>query len=173
VEARRALSVDAAIYRKTEKGKREVAERAFGLDGQLRRLLIMVDGQRGAEELSVYVRAGELEGSLEKLLAEGYVDAVGAEEADPDRVARAPAANDPVVFAGIKIKAMTELRARMRGRLASLGEMLVEEINACPDPLALREKLRTMEDSLTRVLGPEEGVALARSIGAELTRLVP
>jgi hypothetical protein len=61
----------------------------------------------------------------------------------------------------------------MRGRLASLGEMLVEEINACPDPLAMREKLRTIEESLARLLGAEEAVALARSIGAELTRLVP
>jgi len=173
VEARRALSVQDAIYRKTDKGKREVAERAFGLDSHLRRLLIMIDSQRGAEELSVYVRAGEFESALERLIADGYIETAGAEEAGPDRVARAPAANDPVVFAGIKIRAMTEIRGRMRGRLASLAEMLVEEINACPDPLALREKLRTMEESLTRLLGPEEGVALARSIGAELTRLVP
>jgi len=77
------------------------------------------------------------------------------------------------VFAGIKIKAMTEIRAHMRGRLASLGEMLVAEINACEEPLALREKLRTLEESLVRLRGPEEGVALARSIGAELTRLAP
>ena len=173
MEARRALSVQDAIYRKTDKGKREVAERAFGLDSHLRRLLIMIDSQRGAEELSVYVRAGEFESALERLIADGYIETAGAEEAGPDRVARAPAANDPVVFAGIKIRAMTEIRGRMRGRLASLAEMLVEEINACPDPLALREKLRTMEESLTRLLGPEEGVALARSIGAELTRLVP
>jgi hypothetical protein len=59
MDAQRALSVEnAAIYRKTDKGKREVAERAFGLDSHLRRLLIMIDGQRGLEELSVYVRAG-------------------------------------------------------------------------------------------------------------------
>ena len=165
--------MDPALYQKTDKGKQEVAERTFGLDSHLRRLLIMVDGQRSTEELSVYVRAGEYEAALEKLLAEGFIEPAGAEDADPERVARAPAANDPVVFAGIKIKAMTEIRGRMRGRLASLGEMLVAEINACPDPLALREKRRTLEESLVRLLGPEEGVALARSIGAELTRLAP
>jgi hypothetical protein len=49
--------------------------------------------------------------------------------------------------------------------------MLVQEINACPTPLAMREKLRTLEESLTRLLGPEEGVALARKVGGELTRL--
>ena len=158
------------IYRKTEKGKREVAERSPQLEGHARRLLIMIDGQRGREELSVYVRAGEFENTLNRLLSEGYVDRVEAEEVDPDRVARAPAANDPAVFAGIKAQATSEIRARMQGRLA---EMLVEEINACQDPLALREKLRTLEESLTKLLGPEESVALARKIGAELTRLNP
>jgi len=162
-----------AIYRKTEKGKLEVAERPGGLEGHARRLLIMIDGQRGHAELSVYVRAGEFENTLARLVAEGFVEQIGAEDIDPDRVARVPAANDPVVFAGIKIQAMAEIRTHMRGRLASLGEMLVDEINACGDPLALREKLRTLEDSLAKVLGPEEGVALARRIGAELTRLIP
>jgi hypothetical protein len=165
--------VEGAIYRKTEKGKQEVADRALGLESHARRLLIIVDGRRDANELSVYIRAGEFEATLRKLIEEGYIEEIGAGEADPGRVPRAPAANDPVVFAGIKIQAMTELRSRMRGRLASLGELLVEEINACHDPLELREKLRTLEDSLTRLLGAEDGVALARRIGAELTRLIP
>jgi hypothetical protein len=179
VEAHRALNalrfpVDiAAIYRKTDKGKREVAERSSALEGHARRLLIMVDGQRNSSELSVYVRAGEFEGTLERLLAEGYIEELGAGETDPDHVPRAPAANDPVVFAGIKIQAMTELRNRMRGRLAPMADLLIEEINACASALELRDKLRKLEESLTRLLGAEEGVALARRIGAELTRLIP
>ena len=164
---------NAAIYRKTEKGKREVAERALGLDGHVRRLLILVDGQRSTEELSVFVRAGEFESTLERLRADGFIEAVGAGEVKPGSVARAPAANDPVVFAGVKIKAMTEIRSGMRGRLGAVADMLIEEINACPTPLALREKLRGLEETLTRLLGPDEGVALARRIGGELTRLVP
>ena len=68
---------DLAIYRKTDKGKREVAGRALGLESHLRRLLIMIDGQRDAAELSVYVRAGELEGALARLVAQGFVETVG------------------------------------------------------------------------------------------------
>jgi hypothetical protein len=161
----------AAIYRKTAKGKQEVDGHASGLDPHARRLLIMIDGQRDSTELSVYVRAGEFERTLERLLAEGFIE--GAGEPDPDRIVRVPAANDPVVFAGIKIQAMTEIRTGMRGRLASLAEVMVEEINACQTPLEMREKLRTLEESLTKILGPGEGVALARRIGAELTRLEP
>ena len=159
----------ASIYRKTEKGKQEVSERPHVLDGQARRLLIMVDGQRNSAELAVYVRAGEFEGTLERLLAEGYVEPATG-EAEPGHVARAPAADDPEIFTGIRIWAETEIRSRISGRMADL---LVEEIDACGSALELREKLRTLEDSLKRLLGEDDGIALARRIGAELTRLAP
>jgi hypothetical protein len=54
-----------------------------------------------------------------------------------------------------------------------MADLLVGEIEACASALALREKLRTLEESLTRLLGPEEGVAFARRVGVELTRLAP
>lgn len=158
----------ASIYCKTDKGKEEVSGRSHGLEGQARRLLIMIDGQRSSAELAVYVRAGEFEGTLERLLAEGYVEAAG--EADPGRVARAPAADDPEVFTGLRIWAETEIRTRISGRMADL---LVEEIDGCTSALELRGKLRAIEESLKRLLGEEEGVALARRIGMELTRLAP
>jgi hypothetical protein len=162
---------DTAIYRKTDKGKQEVADRASGLETHVRRLLILIDGQRDVAELSVYVRAGEFESSLARLVAEGLVE--GADSLDPGRVAKVPAANDPTVFAGIKIRAMTEIRARIRGRLTPLADLLVDEINNCPTPLELRDKLRKLEATLVQLVGQAEGVALARSIGGELTQLVP
>jgi hypothetical protein len=163
------LRGDIAIYRKTDKGKQEVADHAFGLESQARRLLIMIDGERDAVELSVYVRAGELESSLARLVAEGFAEPLGAGEMDPGRVARTLAANDPVVFAGIKIRAMTEIRARA----GPTSDLLVAEINRCSTRLALRKKLRSLEDALVRLMGRAEGVALARRIGGELTRLTP
>ena len=163
---------DPAIYRKTDKGKQEVAARALGLESHLRRLLIMIDGQRDAAELSVYVRAGELESALARLVEEGFVETVGDERV-VTRIALAPAANDPVVFAGIKIRAMTEIRARIRGRLGPMADLLVAEINACSTALELRAKLRKLEDTLTKLMGQVDGAELARRIGGELTRLAP
>jgi len=153
------------IYQKTDKGKREIAERAFGLEGHARRLLVMIDGQRDTVELSVYVRAGELESTLALLVAEGFVEAAS----QAGGIARAPAANDPVVFAGIKIRAMTEIRAK----LGPTAERLVSELNNCSSPLALRAKLRSLENLLVHLLGPVEGVSFARRVGAELTQLIP
>jgi hypothetical protein len=162
-----ASAVDlAAIYRKTEKGKQEVAGHALGLEGHARRLLIMIDGQRASGELAVYVRAGEFERTLERLLAEGFVEDAG--EAGAGRPARAPAADDPAVLAQIQARAVADIRARITGRMADL---LAGEIDACTSALELREKLRTLEESLTRLLGADDGVALARRVGAELTRL--
>ncbi|HET7201536.1 MAG TPA: hypothetical protein VFI80_12055 [Burkholderiales bacterium] len=163
---------DATIYRKTDKGRQEIADRSFGLESHVRRLLVMIDGQRDAVELSVYVRAGELESTLERLVAEGFVESVDRDRV-AGRVALTPAANDPVVFAGIKIRAMTEIRSRIRGRLGPMADLLVAEINGCSSALELRAKLRKLEGTLVQLMGQADGVELARRIGNELTRLVP
>jgi hypothetical protein len=157
------------VYRKSDKGKQEVADNAFGLEKHIRRLLILVDGRRDAAELSVYIRAGEFESTLNLLLAEGFVEEGAAGDVDPGRVPQAPVANDPVIFAGIKIKAMTEVRSRLGGA----AHLLVNEINQCSTPLELRERLRKVEDALVQLMGKAEGVALARRIGSELTKLIP
>ena len=154
-------------YRKTDKGKQEIAERTFGLESRARRLLIMIDGQRADAELSVYLRPGELESTLALLLTEGFIETAG-DGTSPGGV-RAPAANDPVVFAGIKIRAMTDIRAQ----IGPDADRLISEINNCSTPLALREKLRSLENLLVHLMGPVEGVSFARRVGAELTQLVP
>lgn len=158
-----------AIYRKTEKGNQAVEDRASGIEKHERRLLILVDGQKDAAELSVYIRAGEFERTLDRLIAEGLVEQVEAGAADSERPARAPLASDPVIFAAIKIRAMTEIQ----GRLGPVADLLVSEINRCSTPLGLRENLRSLENALVRLLGQEEGIALARRIGSELTKLMP
>jgi hypothetical protein len=160
---------DSAIYRKTDKGTQEVAARAFGLENHVRRLLIIIDGSKDVAELSVYVRPGELRSALTRLVTEGFIEMVIADDQAPDRVAYAPIANDPVVFAGIKLRAMADIH----GRLGPVSSLLVAEINSCSSPLELREKLRNLEKALVHLLGQAEGVALARRIGSELTRLVP
>ena len=160
---------DSTVYRKTDKGKKEVAGNEFGLEKHVRRLLILVDGQRDAAELSVYIRAGEFESTLDLLVAEGFVEEGGARDPDSDYTAKAPLANDPVVFAAIKIKAMTDIRSRLGGA----AHLLVNEINQCSTPIELRERLRRIESALVQLMGKSEGVALARSIGSELTKLIP
>ena len=58
-------------------------------------------------------------------------------------------------------------------RKTDKGKQEVAGRNACSTALELRAKLRKLEDTLTKLLGPADGAELARRIGGELTRLVP
>ena len=160
---------DAIIYRKTAKGALEVAERTYGLEKHLRRLLIVVDGIKDLTELSAFARSDEVETSIGLLEKQGFIERLDAEGAAAGRIAYAPAANDPAVFALIKRNAMVEIRQR----IGPVSSLLIEEIETCTGPLELRQKLRNIENVLVHVLGPAEGRELARKIGGELTRLVP
>ncbi len=159
----------ATIYCKTAKGLQEVAERTHGLEKRVRRLLIMVDGSRDVAELSAFARAGEVEATLRQLEGLGLIERAGSEDRKAGQVAFAPAANNPAVFAVIKRNAMVEIRKR----LGPVSSLLIDEIDSCPGPLELRQKLRNLENALVHVLGPGEGTELARRIGGELTKLVP
>lgn len=160
---------DTIIFRKTAKGAQEVAERTDALEKHVRRLLIVVDGVKDVTELSAYARSIELEASISQLEKQGYIERVEGGETSKGRIAYAPAANDPVVFALIKRNAMVEIRKR----LGPVSNLLINEIETCAGPLELRLKLRNIENALVHVLGQEEGTNLARKIGGELTRLVP
>jgi hypothetical protein len=157
------------VFRKTAKGNAEIEERAFGLPLRLRRALIVVNGNRDLAELSVLMRPGELLDTIEQLVIAGFIEAVPVDELDPSRIAYFPAADDPVVFAEIKQRAINEIAYR----LGPVAGLLIYEIDSCEDPLQLRLKLRNIENVLVNSLGQEAGEELARAIGRELTRLVP
>ncbi len=160
---------DTTVYRKTGKGAAEIARRDNGLAAKLRRALIVIDGNKDIAELSVLMRPGELDTILAQLEADGYIETVDIQDLDPGRVAYVPAANDPVVFAEIKQRAINEISYRI-GPVATL---LVNEIDDCSNAPELRQKLRNIENVLVSFLGEVPGQELARAIGTELTRLVP
>ena len=65
------------IYRKTEKGKTEIATRANKLGMRERTMLIMVDDKSTRRELLVKNSHPTSEGILNTLLAGGYIETVG------------------------------------------------------------------------------------------------
>lgn len=80
----------ATIYRKTPKGQTEIETRSHRLPPRLRSALIVVDGKRSDVELARLVLQ-DPEGTLQALLAEGFIEAAPA-PARPAAPARAPAA---------------------------------------------------------------------------------
>jgi hypothetical protein len=78
------------IYRKTEKGRREIETRQHGLSPRIRGALIMVDGQRTDEVLRKMVM-GDPDAAMQWLVAEGFIEVV-AEVRSAPRAAPVPAA---------------------------------------------------------------------------------
>jgi hypothetical protein len=157
------------IFRRTSKGVEEIRDRRNGLEQRYRRALIMVDGTRDITELSVMMRPGEIEGSLEKLIEGGYVEAVPKSEQPANRIVYVIAANDPAHFGLLKVQFIGECGAR----LGPFAETVIEEIRACETALELRGKLRDIEDIMAAAMTPPEAAAFAHTMGEELTRLVP
>ncbi|MCB2042985.1 MAG: hypothetical protein KDH48_20595, partial [Rhodoferax sp.] len=58
---------------KTEAGRQEINHRSGRLSTVERRLLILVDGHKTINELGAFVRVGELEPALERLVGLGLV----------------------------------------------------------------------------------------------------
>lgn len=75
-----------AIYRKTDKGTQAIGNRAHGVGGKLRTLLILVDGNKKVEELkrlAAQAMIGESDQLLEQLVAEGLIELESASTPDP------------------------------------------------------------------------------------------
>lgn len=84
------------IYRKTEKGRTEIATRANRLGMRERTMLIMVDDKTNRRELLAKNPHPTSEGILNNLLADGYIEIVrGSEPAAAPPSAAAPAAAAP------------------------------------------------------------------------------
>ncbi|MBU0749689.1 MAG: hypothetical protein KKH21_01615 [Gammaproteobacteria bacterium] len=75
------------IYAKTAAGQHEIQSRALGLSPLVRRLLLLVDGQRSGKDLEVFVAGHDVVAMFDELLAQGCIEAKATA-----RPAAAPAA---------------------------------------------------------------------------------
>lgn len=65
-----------AIYAKTPKGQDEMANKTSAIAGRVRRVLIMVDGRRGCDELRTLTGVDDVPLMLEMLSEGGFVEAI-------------------------------------------------------------------------------------------------
>lgn len=86
-----AIDFIAASFAKTDTGQQEIQKRAMGLSPLVRRLLVLIDGQRTGKDLAVFVGENPVEPLLQELVEKGCVEAkTPAQPAVPAAVA-APA----------------------------------------------------------------------------------
>jgi hypothetical protein len=109
-----AIDLIAASFSKTETGQHEIQKRSLGLAPLVRRLLVLVDGQRTGKELAAFVGDSDVEPMLRELMDKGCVqprtrapakpavpspeampaEPVAAEPVLPDAATRTTAEND-------------------------------------------------------------------------------
>jgi hypothetical protein len=68
------IDLIAASFAKTDAGQQEIQKRSMGLSPLVRRLLVLIDGQRTGKDLSVFVAGNEVEPLLQELVDKGCVE---------------------------------------------------------------------------------------------------
>lgn len=64
-----------AAFAKTETGQQEIQRRSLGLSPLVRRILVLVDGQRSGQELAAFAAGGDIEAILGELVEKGCIEA--------------------------------------------------------------------------------------------------
>lgn len=139
------------IYRKTEKGRTEIATRANRLGMRERTMLIMVDDKTTRRELLAKNPHPTSEGILNNLLADGYIEIVSGGQAAPAAAPAVPAAGAPAAPAApasaapeVEVSLVSASRFACRALVTYLGP-------GADDLTALVEKCKTVEDLRARL----------------------
>jgi len=132
-----------AVLVKTGKGAEEVKSRTFGLAARLRSVLIMVDGNSTvAEYVARFGAIPDIEGSLQQLLDQGFVEArAGATAAPP----AASAASEPPAPQGAGAAAAAEpLPATQKEAVIELSRIMIDSMGPNADAFTgMLERART------------------------------
>ena len=162
------------IYRKTEKGRTEVATRANKLGLRERTMLIMVDDKttrRGLLEKNTHPTS---EGILNDLLAGGYIETTpgtGDAPAEPPVAAAAPASApaQPAVEVSVKSASSYACRALVAylGPSADDPTVLVEKCKGLDE---LTERLQKCRDVIQAMAGRKKADEFWFSVSARLPK---
>jgi hypothetical protein len=139
------------IYAKTPKGVAEVAARSPDLPMVSRRVLIMMDGKRTLDELSVLVRPGEIEAIVTQLESAGLAERTGASSPPATLNGR------PTVVPPQPTPVATPVAAPVAAPTAPVAPITVAPTGSEAElaPITLDEAKRRAVRELTDRLGPE------------------
>ncbi len=169
---------DDGIYRKTEKGRTEIATRANKLGMRERTMLIMVDDKTprsGLLSRSAHPSTGDI---LDALLVQGFIEVDPGEVAAPAAapvVAEAPAAAAAAAAtaAPVEVSLQSASRYACQALVSYLGPAaddltaLVEKSNGGAELAATLEKCRGIISSLA---GKSKGEAFWAGVSARLPK---
>lgn len=89
------IDFTSAAFAKTETGQQEIQRRSLGLSPLVRRILVLVDGQRCGKDLATFAAGGDIGAILEELVDKGCIEARPREKREKTEAGAAPAAGAP------------------------------------------------------------------------------
>jgi hypothetical protein len=133
-----------AVLVKTVKGTEEVKSRTHGLAARLRSVLIMVDGKSAVAEYAVrFAAIPDIEGSLQMLLDQGYVEARAGVAAPLPSAGRSAAGQPAPQAPGTQ----APLPGTQKEAVAELSRMLLDSMGPDADTFTgMIERARTRVD---------------------------
>ncbi len=72
-----------AVFAKTETGQQEIQQRSLGLAPLVRRILVLVDGQRSGRDLATFAGGADIDTILGELVEKGCIEARAQEKPAP------------------------------------------------------------------------------------------
>ncbi len=156
--------IDNTIYRKTTAGHNEIEHRNNLLCAELRRLLILIDGQRSNAELVRCVRSTELPAAIEDLAILGLIEPVSRFPSFA-RVAVADAIDTRSSMHPKQLEAARNAAAYAASELLGLAARpYCAKLLECRDSLDLRALLSTVQAKLKATLGDDAATIFVESV---------
>lgn len=159
------------VYTKTPRGIAEISLRSAQLPMGTRRVLIMIDGKRTVEDLSIVVKPGEIESVIAKLESGGLIQLVSLHssldvptingrdtESGQNSALSAPSTTgasyerdpSPITLEEVKRRAVRGLH----DRLGPEADTLAIRIENCRTIEEFRYRVREAERVISMALGP-------------------
>jgi hypothetical protein len=160
---------DSGVYRKTEKGRTEIATRANKLGLRERTMLIMVDDKTTRRELLAKNSHPTSEGILNSLLADAYIEIVGGAPAAalPSAAAAVPAAAAPV-----EVSMVSASRFACRTLMSYLGPS-ADDLTALIEKCKNAEELATVLEKCRMIVQGMAGKAKSEAFWAGVSARLP
>lgn len=166
---------DDGIYRKTEKGRTEIATRANRLGLRERSMLIMVDDKTTRAGLLARNSHPTSEGILNNLLADGYIEIVPGAQAAASGTPTAPGATAAPAAAApeVEVSLVSASRFACRALVTYLGpgaDDLTALVEKCKTPEDLRARLEKCRDVIQGMAGKKKADEFWAGVSARLPK---
>jgi hypothetical protein len=107
-----------AAFAKTETGQQEIQKRSLGLSPLVRRVLVLVDGQRSGKDLATFAGGGDIDAILGELVQKGCIEAKPREKPEKAEKPAAQAAPEAQVPAFLSRLPASEDRSAEQNEMA-------------------------------------------------------